>query len=385
MRITDIRTLCLSRTHEPERQWRTATFLVPKADCTIVVIDTDEGLRGLGEACSYGTPPQIAAQVEDLKAQLVGCDPVDLVPPRPVGLNPPLDTAVAGIDSALWDLRGKIANKRTCDLLTDDEPLTRIRLYASGGVDYDWEDNPGSVVEEAVGYIEAGYTAFKMRIGTDWGWAGVTVTDMLELLRAVTEAVDGRMDLMLDGNQRLTEEQALQLAQALSDWGWTWFEEPIPQTDIDGYARLNAAVSIPVTGGEQYTTLAQFEPYLDSRAYAIVQPDVGWCGLTEGMRIALRADEFGVPTVPHNWHNGLMAMANAHLVAALPEMSGHPRVLELNMFQGPLQWEILQQKPRIEAGYLYLPDAPGLGVELADDVETRFPFVEGGWGVRIER
>ena len=220
-----------------------------------------------------------------------------------------------------------------------------------------------------------------MRIGTHWPWAKVTVPRFLELIKEVTDAVDGRMELMLDGNQRLSEEESLTIARALSDWGWTWFEEPIPQKDIAAYARLNAAVPIAVTGGEQYTTLAQFEPYLQEKAYAIVQQDVGWSGLTEGMKIARRAHELGIPTCPHNWHNGLMAMANAHLVAALPQ----PRVLELNMFQGPLQWDIIKQKPHIEEGHLYLPDAPGLGVELADDIEERFPYIEGGWGIKIER
>ncbi|MGY8825556.1 MAG: mandelate racemase/muconate lactonizing enzyme family protein [Candidatus Latescibacterota bacterium] len=381
MKITDIRTLCLSRAHEDERQWRSATFLVPKADCTIVLIDTDAGLTGIGEACSYGTPPQIAAEVNRLKTELIGQDPTAAIAPKPVGLNPPVDTAVAGIDCALWDLRGKIANVRTCQLLTDAEPLTRIRLYASGGVNYDWEDHPETVVDEALSYIEAGFTAFKMRIGTHWPWAKVTVPRFLELIKEVTDAVDGRMELMLDGNQRLSEEESLTIARALSDWGWTWFEEPIPQKDIAAYARLNAAVPIAVTGGEQYTTLAQFEPYLQEKAYAIVQQDVGWSGLTEGMKIARRAHELGIPTCPHNWHNGLMAMANAHLVAALPQ----PRVLELNMFQGPLQWDIIKQKPHIEEGHLYLPDAPGLGVELADDIEERFPYIEGGWGIKIER
>ncbi|MCC7261504.1 MAG: mandelate racemase/muconate lactonizing enzyme family protein [Candidatus Latescibacteria bacterium] len=384
MKITKIRTLCLSRPHEPERQWRTATFLVPKADAAVVVIDTDEGLRGIGEACAYGDPPRIRAEVERLAPGLLGRDPreTDLAP-RPVGLNAPVDTAVAGIDAALWDLRGRLAKRPVAELLAlpGQQPLHRVRLYASGGVNYDWENRPESVVDEAVGYAEAGFTAFKMRIGTHWEWAGVTVPRFIALLRQVTEAVGKRMELMLDGNQRLSEAQALQVAQALDEMGWTWFEEPIPQTDVEGYARLNAAVKLPVTGGEQYTTVEQFEPYLAARAYAIVQADGGWCGLTEGMRIARRAWEFGVPMCPHNWHNGLMTMANAHLVAALP----FPKVLEVNMFQGPLQWQMLRQPPRIKDGYLELPAGPGLGVELAEDVEERFPYVEGPWGVKVER
>ena len=106
----------------------------------------------------------------------------------------------------------------------------------------------------------------------------------LGLMRELAQAVAGRMELMLDGNQRLTEDQALAIARELDRLGFTWFEQPIPQSDIAGYARLNAAVDMPITGGEQLTTLEQFRPYLEQRAYRIVQPDVGWCGITEGIK-----------------------------------------------------------------------------------------------------
>ena len=384
MKITDLRALCLSRPHEPERQWRTGGVRVPKADCAIVVVDTDDGIRGIGEACAYGNPPKIRAEIERMQADLVGKDPTDpATAPRPVSQNSPFDSAVAGLDAALWDIRGKVEGKKVAELLAEPgkKPLDRIRLYASGGVDYDWEDNPEAVIDEALDYIAGGFTAFKMRIGTEWTWAGVTVERFLGLIRQLTAAVDNRMELMLDGNQRLTEAQALTIARALDELGWTWFEEPIPQKDIDGYARLNAAVAMPITGGEQYTRVEQFEPYLEKKAYGIVQADGGWCGITEGMRIARRAHEFGVPHCPHSWHNILMGMANAHLIAAMPD----PRVLELCMVQGPLQWEILAEKPAIEAGHLILPDKPGLGVELAENLQERFPYIDGNWAEPIKR
>jgi L-alanine-DL-glutamate epimerase-like enolase superfamily enzyme len=138
---------------------------------------------------------------------------------------------------------------------------------------------------------------------------------------------------------------------------------------------------MPITGGETFTTLEEFRPYLERRAYDIVQQDAGLCGITEAMRIAQMADRYGVDVCPHSWHNGLMAMANAHLVAALPR----PRVLELCMIQGPLQWGILAEKPAIEGGYLVLPDRPGLGVTLADDLEERFPYIEGHYGLQVRR
>jgi L-alanine-DL-glutamate epimerase-like enolase superfamily enzyme len=200
-------------------------------------------------------------------------------------------------------------------------------------------------------------------------------------MRDLTQEVAGRIELMLDGNQRLTEDQALVIAQELDRLGFTWFEEPIPQTDVEGYARLNAAVDLPITGGEQFTTLEQFRPYFEKRAYAIVQPDVGLCGITEGMKIAAMADQYGVDLCPHSWHNGLMAMANGHLVAAL----SNPHVLEVCMIQGPLQWAILAEKPAIQDGYLHFPDAPGLGVRLADDLEERFPYIEGHYAIVVER
>jgi len=384
MKITAIQTLCLSRPHEPERQWFTASFRAIKADCTLVIIDTDEGIRGIGEACSYGVPPRIREEVARLTPGLLGRDPLDpAVNPAPVGGNVAFDTAVAGIDAALWDIRGKDAGRRVAELLADPgrPPLERVRLYASSGCRYDWDHRPESVIDEALGYVEEGYTAYKMRLGTDWRWSGVTVERFLALMRGVMEAVGDRMEVMVDGNQRLTFEEALPMARGLDELGCAWLEEPIPQADIDGYARLNEAVALPITGGEQYTTVQQYEPYWERGAYAIVQADGGWCGLTEGMKIARRAAEWGVGMCPHNWHNGLMTMANAHLVAALPE----PKVLELCMIQGPLQWEILREPPVIRDGYLELPDAPGLGVELADDLEDRFPYVEGSYGARLER
>ena len=332
MKITDIRTLSLSRAHEPERQWYSATFHVPKADCSICIIETDEGLQGIAEPCAYGVPPAIAARIAELKPSLIGRDPrdEDLTPHNEaVRAN---DIANAGLNCALWDLRGKIAGKPTADLLCElgQEPLRRLRLYASSGVRYDWDDHPESVVEEAIGYAEEGFTAYKMRLGTHWAW----------------------------------------------------FEEPVERVPAD-YARLNEAVSIPITGGEPFTMWAQFEPFMEVGGFGIVQPDAGVCGIDLCMEVGHKAHfDYGeIPLIPHNWHNGLMTMANAHMVAALPA----PRLVELNMRQGPLQWEILREKPLIEDGHLILPDAPGFGVELADDLETRFPYIEGSWGNPIQR
>ncbi|MBN1400779.1 MAG: mandelate racemase/muconate lactonizing enzyme family protein [Anaerolineae bacterium] len=381
MRITKLETLCLSRMHEPERQWITARYRTVKADCAIVVVHTDAGLQGIGEASAYGGPLLIRAWVDWLAPELVGRDPQDeSIVPHPNGLSRSHDAAIAGIDCALWDLRGKIAGLRTSELLRADA-LDRVRIYASSGCRYDWRHRPEQLIDEALEYVDMGLTAMKFRLGTDWTWDGVTVDRFLGLVRELTQAMAGRMELMLDGNQRLDESQAMAIAQELDRLGFAWFEEPIPRDQIDGYVRLCAAVEMPITGGEGFTTLEQFRPYLEQRAYDIVQPDAGICGITECMRIAQMAQRYDVNLCPHSWHNGLMAMANGHLVAALP----HPRVLELCMIQGPLQWDILAAKPAIENGWLALTDKPGLGVALAERLEERFPYIEGSYALQVQR
>ena len=380
MKITKLETMCLSRPHEPERQWFTGSYRTIKADCAIVTIHTDGGLNGIGEACAYGGPPQIKDWVAWLAPDMIGKNPLepDIVP-HTNGRSWAYDTAVAGIDSALWDLKGKIAGKRVSELLTKN-PLERVRLYASSGCRYNWRKNPHQLIEEALDYIRDGYTAMKFRIGTEWAWDNVTVDSFLGLVRELVQEVNERMELMLDANCRFNEDQAMAVAKELDRLNFAWFEEPIPGGQIDGYTRICASVDIPISGGETLTTQEQFRPYLDRKAYGIVQQDMGICGITEGMRIALTADRYGVRTCPHNWHNGLMTMANAHFVSALPK----PKMLELCMIQGPLQWEILAEKPKIENGCLILPDKPGLGVDLADNLEERFPYIEGGYGIQVK-
>ena len=99
------------------------------------------------------------------------------------------------------------------------------------------------------------------------------------------------------------------------------------------------------------------------------------------MRIAEMAQRYGIDVCPHSWHNGLMAVAHGQYVAAL----ANPRVVELCMIQGPLQWEILSKPSAIRDGFLKLPKRPGLGVSLASDIAERFPYVEGSYALDVVR
>ncbi len=389
MRITDLRTLCLSRSHEPELEWFSSQFRVYKADCPIVVVETDEGVTGIAEPSTYGDPPRIRDRIDGMKPDLIGRDPLE---PDLVTLatgDRQADITCAGIELALWDIRAKIEGKQVAELLVpeltpddpDRKPRSRLRLYASAGVQYDWDDHPESVIDEAVSLADEGFTAYKMRIGTQWAWSDVTIDRFVELLRQMTDAVGDRMELKLEGNCRFTEEDALKVGHVLDDLGWDWFEEPLTKDNVEGYARLNEALELPITGGESNSRLADFEPFFELSAYSIAQLDVGVCGMAEALRIARRAAECGIRLIPQNWHNGLLTVSNAHLIAALP----HDAVLELFVGQGPLQWEILKVQPDRSDGHLVMPQAPGWGVELVEGLEERFPYIEGPWGERVER
>ncbi|MBC8159783.1 MAG: mandelate racemase/muconate lactonizing enzyme family protein [Roseiflexaceae bacterium] len=385
MKITSLETLCLSRMHEPAEQWITGSGRTIKADCALVVVHTDEGVSGIGEACPYGIPHLIRDWVAWLSAKLIG----RTVREAATQLHPngriadynlvpfinPHDAAIAGIDTALWDLRAKLAGVPLCELLRPGAPQ-QIELYASSGCRYDWRD-PEQLITETLGYRDAGYTACKVRIGTEWRWDNVTTERFLELMTELRTAVGARMRLMVDGNKRLSVEQAFVMAKGLDQLGFAWFEEPFPYEEIDAYARLSAMVEMPISGGEQFTTLEQFRPYFEKRCFKIVQPDVACSGITEALHIAEMAERYDVPVIPHNWHHGLMTMANAHYVAALPR----PHSLELCMIQGPLQWAIVAEPPQIKAGGLTIPKHPGLGVELASDLAARFPYIEGHYAV----
>ena len=380
-RISDVQTICLSRLHEPERQWVTATYRTVKADCAIVVVTTEDGTQGFGESCAYGAPNVIADWVGWYRKALVGRNLDDgLSWPHTNGNDWGHDTAVAGIDCALWDLRGKLSDKRVSQLLAPS-PDDSVRMYASGGVNYDWRNGPESLIQEVLDHQDSGFTACKVRMGTHWSWDGITPDRFLGLMRDLRAAVGNGMELMVDGNQRLTVDQALTVARGLGDLDFTWFEEPIPQDDIDGYVEINSSVDIAITGGEQFATLERFRPYIERGAYAIVQPDCGIAGLTESFRIAEYAFDYGIDTCPHSWHNGLMGMAHAHMVAALP----NPRVVEVCTAQGPLQNAVITGGLPIKDGMLDLPDRPGFGVEIPGDLAARFPFVEGHYAIEIAR
>jgi L-alanine-DL-glutamate epimerase-like enolase superfamily enzyme len=381
LKISDIRVTLLSHELPREKQWVTASFVVWKADAILVEVFTDKGITGIGEPSPYGGPEAVKKFIdEEIRPRLIGKNPFDVEHLTCAWGDSPFryQVAWAGVDAALWDIIGKAKGAPVYKLLAGDaRPEPHIRMYASGGVEYAWYKRPEDLIDEAVRHKENGYTAFKFRIGTEWKNSGMTIPKYIPYLRKLREAVGPGLDLMQESNMRWTLEECLEICPVLEELKFLWFEEPVnrrAEGAIENYIKINRALpTVKVSGGETMTTRFDFKQWVDRDAYEIVQPDVNTTGLTEGWHIARVAGLQGKPCCPHNWHGGLTTMANAAMVAAIPNRL----MLELNQTFNPLKEEVFKAPLVVKKGYMDLPDKPGFGVELAPNLAKKFPYVPG--------
>lgn len=380
--IRDLKVTLLSYPLPAEKRWRSATFEVWKTDCVIVEVTTEEGLTGIGEPSPYGGPAEIKRFLEaDVRPLLLGKNPFDVEALCGAWLGSARGPRVAwaGVDTALWDLIAKSKHKPLAEILGGKNSTRRIRMYASGGVEYAWYKRPEDLIEEGVRYKEQGYTAFKFRIGTDWKSSGMTAAQFIPWLRKMRQAVGPDFDLMLEGNMRWTMNEVLALCPVLEELKFLWLEEPVPQQPkaaIEEYLKINQALPrVKVSGGEQLATRYEFKEWIDRGAYDIVQPDANTAGITESWHIAATAHLRGALCCPHNWHGGLTTAANAQLVAAIPNRL----MLELNQTFNPFKEDIFEEPLTVVKGYLNLPNRAGLGVRLKSGLEAKFPFVPGSY------
>jgi L-alanine-DL-glutamate epimerase-like enolase superfamily enzyme len=384
LKITDVKVTIMS-CELKDKSWVTATQLIWKSDSVLVEIFTDKGIIGIGESSPYGGPDRIKKAIEeDIRPTLLGQNPFDIEHLSTAwGGQRGSSTVWAGIDAALWDIIGKAKNTPVYKLLaTDAPPQPHIRMYASGGVEYAWYKRPEDLIDEAVRHKEAGYTAFKFRIGTEWRHAGMTVEQYIPYLRKMREAVGPKMDLMHENNMRLSLEQTLELCPVLEELNFLWLEEPVRAYDqgaLERHLQIKAALQkVKVSGGEGRNDRFAFKEWIDRGAYDIVQPDCNVTGITEAWHIAKIAALKNKLCCPHNWHGGLTTMANGALVAAIP----NHLLLELNQTYNPFKEEIFKDPLVVRNGYLDLHNKPGFGMELKPGIAAKYPYLPGTYWKR---
>lgn len=342
-----------------------------RTDTTLYVfveVTTDDGITGIG-GIGLGSAAMAQFIEHTLRPLVLGENPfnVELLWEKMfratvnVGRKGFVLEAISGIDIALWDVMGKATGQPVYNLL-GGKTRENIRAYASRL--YPREDLD-SLVDEAKGYVQQGFTAMKMRFGYGPKDGRKGMKQNFELVRTVREAIGDEVDLMADAYMGWTTSYAIEMISRLEDFHLAWIEEPLMPDDLDGYALIRQKVKTPISGGEHEFTRWGFKHMIEKGAVDILQPDVNRVGgITEARKIWALAQAHNLPVIPHagNVHNLHLVMS--HLNSPLAE----------TFPVGPLDADTyfsrcLEGEPVTEAGYLYLRDKPGLGVTLSNGRE----------------
>ena len=359
MKITEIRTTIM---WAGLRNW------------VIVKILTDSDVYGWGEATLEGKEEVVCAAVKQLGQTLIGADPLATEHHWQVAYRHSfwrggvvLNSALAGLDQALWDIRGKAWGVPVYKLLGG--PTRRqIRLYTHVGI-----YQPERMVEDAQRDVEDGFTAMKTG-----AWAGDSrlpeherVAAFGERIGALRRAVGPDVDIMVDDHGRGRATSAVRLLAALEPHRLLFFEEPCQPDDIEGLTRIRAAnLTTDLATGERLYSKWDYLPLLERRLVDVIQPDLCHAGgITECKKIAALAEAYYVQIAPHNPQGPLSTAAAAHLALAIPNFL----ILEY-VRQEPYRDQAMREAWVVEKGHLTVPDRPGLGVELDEDVILANPF-----------
>ena len=343
---------------------------------TVVRIRTDDGVEGIGECC--GPPESAKVIIDDLYApHLVGRDPFDgdviwmdlYQKLRQYARRGLAIQALGGIDLALWDTKGKAANKPVHKLL-GGAFRSEIGAYATGMYYTEGASQAQRLAKEALSYVKRGFKAVKMKVGFG-------LKEDIRNVQAVRSALGDQIDLMADANYAYDARTAIMLGRELERQRVTWFEEPVTPEDIDGYCEVKAALDIAVAGGEAEFTRFGCRDLLLRRAVDIIQPDCCACGgLSEAKRIADMAHTLNIRTAPHVWGTNIGMAAALHLVASLPatppSLNATLLPFEYDLTEHPLRDAVTAESFEVVAGRIAIPTGPGLGVTLDEDAVSRF-------------
>ena len=368
MKITDVQTIRLRAAIPADGQVFSRSGVRSTRSTTLVRVDTDEGISGIGSASGNGELIEvIVAKV--IKPLLVGMDPTEIdaiwdrvyvrgghkeFGTRGIGV-----VALSGVDIALWDILGKARGVPLYQLLggkcRDKVPVYATALYP---------EEPSKVARRARGFAEQGFHGVKIKVGFD-------LDQDIRIVRAVREELGKDFIVMTDANQGYSIDVALKASDAFADCGAYWLEEPLFVEDIEGHAMLREKGRTPIAVGENLHMNYAFENFIMRGAVDFIQPDVARAGgITEIRKITALAARHKVPVSFHTWGDGVALAASVHLSAALKDCI----VMELDYTYNPLREELLREPFKVQNGFLIPLERPGLGIELNPNALERFAF-----------
>ena len=375
MRITAVDTYLLESKLERPFGW--SQGWIDRRSIGLVKITTDAGFVGWGE----GAGDSAAAVVAQLAPLLIGQDPMQrnrlwqrmygALHNGNVGVGFG-GSAISAVDIALWDIAGHVTGLPVHDLL-GGRIRDKVAVYATG-LYYTEGEFPDRLLDEARGYVDAGYKGMKTKVG------GLSIDEDVRRVAAIREAIGPDIYLMVDANQAYNAATAIRIGQRLADYDIFWFEEPVPTLDVDSCLQVKAALPMAIAGGEVLRTRYEYRNAFLHRVFDIVQPDVGNVGgISELRNVGMTANTFGVQVNPHVWGSSVMIAASLHVASTLPPCP--PARVALPYMQEPvMEFDRTPSAIRDELcsavfdqtdSFVNVPMGPGLGVEVNESVLKR--------------
>ncbi len=367
MKIMDVEALYLRL---PKIEERTDS----SQEALLVKITTDAGIVGWGEVDS--SPLVTKAIIEapyshtlasGLKHLLVGEDPLDIARlwnkmyenTLYVGRSGAVIHAMAGIDLALWDIKGKALDQPVHKLLGGGFK-EKLRVYASNMFQF----TPAATADRARSAVDKGFSAVK------FGWEpfGADVATDIAYLKALREAVGDDVDILLDVGLAWDAKTTIQRCRAFREFNLLLIEEPLHPDNIEGYAKVSSVVDTHIAAGEEEATVQGFLKLMDLGKIDIAQIDLTRCGLTQSIQIANLAHVRGIPCINHNFTTDINTAASLHFLSSIPNSF----IMEYCVEPGEISRSLVKNPVEIVDGYARVPDGPGLGVEPNPEIIEKY-------------
>ena len=345
-----------------------------RRSCSLITLETDAGVVGLGDA--VGPLGVIREYLKILAPFFVGRSLYDFeIVASQVrnklyhfGTQGHFSSCLGGINVAMFDAIGKTLGIPVHDLL-GGRAGERVSCYATTGY---FTDDPKIGIEEQLSALEPGaFAGVKIKIG-----AG-PASDV-ERVRAARRIIGDDTLLMVDINGNYTVDIALDCLRRIEPFGIHWCEEPLPPTDVKGYAELRSRSPIPLAAGEAHHGVHDFKRLIEARALDIVQPSItGGGGFGELKSVALLAAMNNLRVSPPCWGSAIALAASVHFAASLPtwphtDNVPYPMMVEYDVGENPLRDLLVHNPIRPKDAELPVPDAPGLGLQLNPEIVTRY-------------
>lgn len=348
-----------------------------RTNWVFVKVCTDEGLGGTGEATLEYKEKALLGAVEHIKEYLTGKNPLniekhfhDIYRDAYWRGGAVLMSALSAVEMALWDILGKHLGVPVYQLL-GGKVHEKVRIYVNGW--FAGAKEPSEFAEKAKIAVKRGITAMK------WDPFGKAYLDIsnkdlkkaMECVGAVRDAAGDEIDLLIEGHGRFNVPTAIKIAKELEQFKPMWFEEPVPPDNLEALKAVRDKSPVPISAGERIYTLKSYKDLFEMRAADYIQPDISHAGgIMELKKIAAVAESYYMAFAPHNPSVPVANAAALQLAACCPNFN----ILEIMYDDVVWRKDVTNERLEYIAGYIKIPDKPGLGIEINEEECMKHPY-----------